>query len=96
MKNIESHGYDWALMGDFNCDLCNKSSRAEFISESLPASFHIVPKDARHRYILNSETLHNIDHCLCSAIVSSSDVHVDENERDCDHLPISLSISISF
>ena len=45
IKNIESHGYNWVLMGDFNCDLCNKSSHTELILESLPAGFRIVPKE---------------------------------------------------
>ena len=96
IKNIESHEYDWVLMGDFNCDLCNNSSRAEFILESLPAGFRIVPKDSRHAYIRNNGTLYNIDHFVCSATVSSLDAHVDEGECYYDHLPISLSVSIYF
>ena len=86
-KNIESHGYNWLLMGNFNCDKSNNSNHAGLISESLTAGFCIVPKGSRDTYTHNSETLHNTDHCACSATVTSSDIHVDKDEHDYNHSP---------
>ena len=93
--NIEKHGYRWLLIGDFNCDVHSSSTRANLVLDSLPIGYRIVPKALNYSYIHNSGTVTNIDHCICSADVPCSVVNVDEDERDFDHLPLSLTVTLT-
>ena len=95
VSGIEKLGYDWLLMGDMNCDMTMSSPRSDSLLECLPLGFRILTKDLPFTYIHASGSRSNLDHCVCSAGVTTSTVHVDEDERDYDHIPISLCVSVT-
>ena len=95
MNGIESNGLDWLLIGDLNCNINSSSVRTELLLDSLPNSYKILKKDASHSYIHNGGSLSDIDHCIVSSGLICGKVHVDQDERDYDHLPLSLIVTLN-
>ena len=93
--SVESNGLDWILLGDMNCDINSTSTRTDLFLDSLPNGYRVLDKDASHSYIHNSGSLSDIDHCVVSSGVSISDIHIDQDERDYDHLPLSATVTIN-
>ena len=95
ISGIESLGYSWLLAGDLNCNIHISSSRSETLLNALPAAHRTINKDCSFSYIHNSGAVSDLDQCVCSPLLHTSDVHVDDEERDSDHLPLNLDLSIS-
>ena len=91
----ESLGYSWLLVGDLNYNIHISSSRSETLVNALPATNRIINKDCSFSYIHNSGAVSDLDHCECSPLLHSSYIHVNNEERGYDHLPLNLDISIS-
>ena len=47
------------------------------------------------RYIHCCGSVSNLDHCICYYSLQTSAVHVDEDERDYDHLPLYFDIMVT-
>ena len=87
--------YSWLLAGDLNYNIHISSTRSETLLNALPAANRIINKDCSFSYIHNSGAVSDLDHCECSPLLHSSDFHVNDEERDYDHLTLNLDLSIS-
>ena len=95
LSGIESNGLDWLFIDDLNCNINSSSVWTELLLDSLPNSSKILKKDASHSYIHNSSSLSDIDHCIVSSGLFCGEVHVDQDERDYDRLPLSLTVTLN-
>ena len=78
-----------------DCNINYSSVQTELLLDSLPNSYRILKKDASHSYIHNSCALSDTDHCIASSGLSCGEVHVDQDERDYDHFPLSLTVTLN-
>ena len=83
------------MIGDVNCDVHCSSIRANLVLLSLPNGYLTASKALNYSYIHNSGTVTNIDHRIYSADVLCSVVHMDEDERDLDALPLSITVTLT-
>ena len=83
------------LIGDLNCDITVSSTRKEAVFQCLPTVFKVLTKDLSYTYIHCSGSVSNLDHSICHHSLQTSAVHVDEDERDYDHLPLYFDIMVT-
>jgi len=93
LQSISKNGYEFIIIGDMNTDVKRDSARTVKLLDCLP-DYRIIAKDLPFSYVHNSGSLSDIDHVICSPFITSSTVHVHEDEQDIDHLPLSLCFSI--
>ena len=85
---------DWILAGDMNTDILTSSDRSELLLDSLPSVYHVAAKNLAYTYIHNRGSVKsNLDHIIVSKSgLIKSEVFVDEDKINDDHLPISCLI----
>lgn len=94
LVQIVSDGLNWMVFGDVNCDINSVSSRSTQLLDIFPNDYQILSKDESFSYIHNSGSVSDIDHCIISSGVKCSNVHVNTEERDLDHLPLSVTVTL--
>ena len=95
ISGIKRLGYKWVLIGNLNCDITISSTRMKALFQCLPSAFKVLTKDLSFTYIHCSGSVSNLDHCICYHSLQTSAVHVDEDERDYDHLPLHFDITVT-
>ena len=78
-----------------NCIINSSSVRTELLLHSLPNSYKILKKDSSHSYIPSSGSLLDIDYSIVSSDLICGKVHADQDERDYDHLPLYLTVTLN-
>ena len=94
LKDISSNGLQYVVLGDMNTDLNTISPHSEMFLDIFSSPYHVFKNDRGYTYMHHTGSTSNIDHCLLIACLVSSVVHVNEDYRDIDHLPISLTLSL--
>jgi hypothetical protein len=74
------------IIGDFNFDVHSDFVCSDIVLDSLSSDYQLVPRRMSHGCVHNSKSVSNIDVCVCSSdMISSNLAHHDEDVRDFDH-----------
>ena len=95
ISDIERLRYKRELIGDLNSDITVSSERKEAFFQCLPSAFEVLTKDISFTNIHCSGSVSNLDHFIRYHSLETSAVHVNEDERDYDHLPLYFDITVT-
>lgn len=83
------------IISDFHSSLNCRIIESETLLDAFSDAFHLISKNKPYSCIHNSVVFSDLGHYV-SSVPKTSDVHVDEKQRDYDDSSIPATVSLTF